>query len=376
MRLTFVISSLTGGGAERALVLLAEGFLKKGHDISVITLYGEDKDFYTLPSKVKRLPLNIANDSPTFFHAIKNNYSRIAILRKTISSEQPDIVISFIKETNILTLLALTNVGIPVIISEQNNPRLDANSGIWDKLRIFTYARANKIVSCSKGVDDYFDWIPRSKRAVIYNPLTPIADDNNNTTLWEKADSEKKLLVAMGRLTYQKGFDILLLAFNKIAHKYPQWQLMILGEGELRQQLENLRDKLGLSHQVTFPGRIKNPFPFLKKSEIFVLSSRYEGFGNVIIEAMACGLPVISTDCPNGPREIINHNLNGILVPTEDVSALASAIEHLITNPEEAAKLAEKAQQTLGRFRLEQILENWQVLINETAKSKKYYVNF
>lgn len=373
MRLTLVIPSLASGGAQRVLVLLAEGLLQNRHEVSVITLYGEDADFYKLPKRVKRLALNIASNSPTLVHAIGNNFSRISTLRKEICSLQPDIVISFLHETNILTLLALTSISIPVIISEHNNPRLDNNGGLWDKLRILTYPRASRIVSCSKGVNDFFDWLPKAKRAVIYNPLTPIAKEQETTKIPEKFDSDKKLLVAMGRLTYQKGFDILLSAFNKIACKYPQWQLVILGEGELRQELENLRDKLGLNHQVSFPGRIKNPFPFFKKSEIFVLSSRYEGFGNVIIEAMACGLPVISTDCPSGPQEIINNEVDGILVPTEDVSALAKAIERLILNPEEATKLADTAKKTVERFSLQLIVENWEVLIAEVSKQKVKY---
>jgi glycosyltransferase involved in cell wall biosynthesis len=373
MRLTLVISSLSGGGAERALVLLAKGLLENGHEVSVVTLYGEDADFYQLSKKIKRLALNIANDSPTLVHAIWNNISRIAILRTEICLLQPDIVISFLKETNILTLLALTNTDIPVLMSEQNNPNLDSSGSVWDKLRNLTYPKATKLVSCSKGVDNYFDWIPERKRAVIYNPLTSIEDDNNTITLPEKVDLEKKTLVAMGRLTYQKGFDILLSAFNKIAHKYPQWQLVILGEGELRQQLEDFRDELGLNHQVSFPGQIKNPFPVLKKSEIFILSSRYEGFGNVIIEAMGCGLPVIATDCPSGPREIIHDGVDGILVPTEDVCALAASMEHLMSNPEIAIRLGNTAKKTVNRFSLERIVENWEALIAEVSQHQGKY---
>lgn len=371
MRLTLVVPSLKSGGAERASVLLAEGLLQKGHEVSLITLYAEEADFYELPTKVRRLALNIASDSPTLVHAIWNNFNRISVLKKEIRLLQPDIVISFLKETNILTLLALNNTDIPVIISEQNNPILDANGGLWDKLRSFIYPTASKVVSCSKGVNDCFDWLSEDKRAIIYNPLTPIASEQNtNIPKTITVDSDKKLLVAMGRLTYQKGFDILLSAFHKIADKHTQWQLVILGEGELRSQLEKQIMELGLTNRVILPGVIKNPFPFLKKSEIFVLSSRYEGFGNVIIEAMACGLPVISTDCPSGPREIINNGVDGILVPTEDVSALASSIERLILNPQESAKLAETARKTVERFELEQIVENWEDLIAEVSNEK------
>lgn len=377
MILTFVISSLGSGGAERALVLLVEGLLKNGHEVSIVTLYGKETYFYQVDNRITIYALDIANKSRSFVNAIWNNLSRIWVLRQKICSLKPDIVISFLTETNILALLALMNTGIAVIISEQNNPILDSSGFLWDILRKFTYPRATKVVSCSKGVDDYFDWIAQNKRAVIYNPLTPITDDQNTINLSEKVDSDKKLLVGMGRLTYQKGFDILLSAFNKIAHKYPQWQLIILGEGELRDELENLRDKLGLNHQVSLPGRIKNPFALLKQSKIFVLSSRYEGFGNVIIEAMGCDCAVISTDCPSGPREIIDGGVNGILVPTEDVSALAVAIERLISNPEEAKKLAKIAKETVVRFSLERIVENWEALITEViSKNPQCQIKF
>ncbi|MEM6752564.1 MAG: glycosyltransferase family 4 protein [Cyanobacteria bacterium P01_C01_bin.38] len=372
MRLTLVVPSLQSGGAERASVLLAEGLLQKGHEVSIVTLYAEEADFYELPTRVKRLALNIASDSPTLFHGVWNNFNRISVLRKEIRLLQPDIVISFLKETNILTLLALINTNIPVIISEQNNPVLDASGGLWDKLRIFIYPTASKVVSCSKGVNDCFDWLSEDKRAIIYNPLTPIASDQKFTNISKSVtvDSDQKLLVAMGRLTHQKGFDILLSAFHKISDKYQQWQLVILGEGELRSALEKQIEELGLTNRVMLPGVIKNPFPLLKQSEIFVLSSRYEGFGNVIIEAMACGLPVISTDCPSGPREIINHQVDGILVPTEDVWALASSIERLILDPQEAAKLAETARKTVERFKLQKIVENWEDLIAEVSNQK------
>lgn len=373
MRITLVIPSLAGGGAERASVLLAGGLLQNGHEVSLVTLYAEEADFYQLPTKVKRLALNIASDSPTLVHGVWNNFNRILVLRKEICSLKPDIVISFLKETNILTLLALINTDIPVIISEQNNPRLDTSSGLWDKLRTLIYPTASKVVSCSQGVNDCFDWLSKEKRAIIYNPLTPIAREQKFTNITEKVDGDNKLLVAMGRLTYQKGFDILLSAFHKIAGKYTQWQLVILGEGELRSELEKQIDDLGLTNRVVLPGVIKNPFPFLKKSKIFVLSSRYEGFGNVIIEAMACGLPVISTDCPSGPREIINNQVDGILVPPEDVGALASSIENLILNPEKAAKLAKTASQTVERFKLQQIVENWEELIAEVSNQKTKY---
>jgi GalNAc-alpha-(1->4)-GalNAc-alpha-(1->3)-diNAcBac-PP-undecaprenol alpha-1,4-N-acetyl-D-galactosaminyltransferase len=370
MRLTLIISSLTSGGAERAAILLAEGFIAKGYDVVIVTLYSQEHDFYKIPKEVKILNLNIANNSSNFIQALLNNFSRIRVLRQVISLQNPDLVISFMEITNILTLLALTGTKYPVFVSEQNNPITNSKGKMWDKLRFFIYPKATMVVSTSQGVDNYFDWLPKAKRAVIHNPLATIEDVKDPVNLPVGADPDKKWVIAMGRLTYQKGFDILLSAFHKIAHKYSDWQLIILGEGQLRPEIEHLREHLELTHQVILPGVIRNPFPLLKQSKFFVLSSRFEGFGNVLIEAMACGLPVISTDCPSGPREIIRDGVDGILVPNEDISALTAAMDCLMSNEQERQRLAAHAPEGVTRFSLEKIVERWEILFHEVTKER------
>lgn len=275
MRLTLVVSSLTCGGAERAAVLLTEGFLEKNYQVSVITLAGVETDFYRLPDKAHRSALSITGNSPTIVYALWNNIHRLLVLSKAIRSSQPDVVISFLHQTNILTLLASLNTSYPVIVSEQNNPEL-ATEKLWKMLRRVVYPYSAKIVSTSQGVDAYFDWLPKIKRAVIYNPLTIIKNEESKTDLIKGAALDKKWIITMGRLTYQKGFDLLLTAFHKIAEQHSDWQLIILGEGELRLELEDQRDSLGLTEQVLLPGLASNPFPLLKRSQLFVLSSRFE----------------------------------------------------------------------------------------------------
>jgi glycosyltransferase involved in cell wall biosynthesis len=369
MRLTLVAPSLSGGGAERAVVLIAEGFLKKGHKVSVVTLAGTETDFYALPDGSHRLALNIAGKSPTIIHALWNNMYRLGVLRQAIRSLQPEVVISFLDQTNILTLLALSKTSYPVIVNEQNNPVI-ATGELWKKLRRLTYPHSASVVSASQGVDYYFDWLPKTKRAVIYNPLMPLKDDPSKINLIKDANPDKKWVIAMGRLVYQKGFDILLSAFHKIAGRHSDWQLLILGEGELRPELEDLRQSLGLTDQVLFPGFISNPFPVLKNSKLFVLSSRFEGFGNVLIEAMACGLPVISTDCPSGPREIIHDEVDGLLVPNEDANALAAAMDRLMSDEAERQRLAARAPEVAERFSLEKVIGIWEELIAQVVKQK------
>lgn len=369
MRITLVTPSLSCGGAERAVVLVAEGLMTKGHQVSIVTIAGTERDFYQLPKAVHRLALSIAAKSPTPIHAVWNNIYRLWILRKTIQSLQPEVVISFLDTTNILTLLALANTNYPIFVSEQNNPVTETQN-LWSKLRRLTYPMAAKVVSVSEGVDSYFDWLPQNKRAVIYNPVQPIKDEQIKITLPQGADPEKTWAIAMGRLTYQKGFDLLLPAFHKIAAQYPDWQLLIFGEGELRRELEELREKLGLTHQVIFPGLTDNPIAMLKSAKLFVLSSRWEGLPAVLFEALSCGLPVVSMNCPSGPQEIIRDGIDGILVPNEDVSALSLGMDRLMSDPEERARLAARASEAVDRFSLDKVVKKWEFLMSEVLEGK------
>jgi glycosyltransferase involved in cell wall biosynthesis len=368
MRLTLVTPSLSCGGAERAAVLLAGGFLKKNYQVSLVTMAGTETDFYKLQDGVHRLALNIAGNSPTPFHVLWNNLSRLWVLRQTIRALQPDAVISFLLETNILTLLALLQTNYPVLVSEQINPG-SGTKNVWKKLRHWIYPLANKVVSVSEGVDNYFDdWLPKTQRAVIFNPLQPISDEPGTFDLLKGADPNKKWVIAMGRLVYQKNFELLLSAFHKIIDRYPDWQLLIFGEGEMRTELENLRDQLGLGDRVLLPGQTNNPIAVLKTAKLFILSSRWEGLPAVLFEALACGLPVVSTDCPSGPREIIRDGIDGILVPNEDVSALTAAMERLMSDEKERQCLADRAKEVREKFGLEKVMLIWEALITEVIK--------
>jgi glycosyltransferase involved in cell wall biosynthesis len=370
-KLTLVISSLSSGGAQRVVTLLAKGFIERGYDITVITLSGKDTDFYRLPEGVSRLALGIMGVSPTPLHAVWNNLYRLLILRRAIQSTQPDVVISHLSTTNILTILSLIKTDHPIIVTEHCDSRMLSDGKVWEMLRHLTYPHASMVVSVSQGVDEGFDWLPKTKRAVIYNPLVIIEDAKYPISFPEGADPDKPWITSMGRLTHQKGFDFLLSAFRKVADKYPDWQLLILGQGELRPQLEDMAKNLGLSGRVIFPGAISNPFPVLRKSKLFVMSSRYEGFPMAHGEALACGLPVISTDCPSGPREIIRDGVDGILVPNEDVSALAAAMERLMSDEEERKHLAARAPEVTERFSLEKIMEKWEELIEVLIRERQ-----
>lgn len=369
MQITLIIPGLTSGGAERVLVLLAQGFLQRGHAVTVITLSSKDTDFYSLPPAIERVALNLRQKSPTLLHGVWNTIVRLIRLRQAVRKTQPHIVISFMAPMNIFASLALLRTKYPKIGTEHISPKICPCEQPWKMLRYFAYLNLTKVVSVSQDVNKDIDCLPEAKKTVIYNPFIPIPDIANHIRLPSGVDPNKKWIISMGRLTYQKGFDILLNAFQTVANQHPDWQLLILGEGELKHDLENLRDQLKLSEQVVFTGAISPPFPILQNSALFVMSSRFEGFPMAHGEALTCGLPVIATDC-FGVRELIRDDIDGIVVPNEDVAALAAAMDRLMSDELERNRLATYAPQVLERFGLDKVLDEWETLIDEMLKEQ------
>ena len=371
MKITLVTPSLFCGGAERVVVSLAEGFQLHGHEVTVITGTEKDTDFYQLPPGINRIALGIMGVSKGFLDAIKSNLNRVSVLRKAIKLSEPDIVIAHLTETNILTVLATLKTKYPVLITEHCDPNLIFYGKFWSILRRLVYPFATKLSSVSQGVENYFTWLPKNKKQVIYNPFFLSQNASSEMEIPTGVNSDRQWIMSMGRLTNQKGFDILLKAFAKVAPKYPDWQLIILGEGELRSELEQLKAELNLGEQAVLPGRVKNPFLLMERAQFFVMSSRFEGFPMAHGEAMLCGLPVIATDCPSGPRELVRDGIDGILIPNQDEAALTAAIERTISNPEERAKFAKSAPQVGSRFSLEKIIQDWIDLSQQAIAEKQ-----
>lgn len=360
MRLTLIISSLSSGGAERVMSIIANYWAVKEWKITLLTFNHVSKaPFYPLHPCINYIPLNIANQSPNRLVGIWNNLKRIFVLRTAISISKPDAIISFLDTTNVLTLLATRGLKIPVIVSERNEPG-KCQSRMWGKLRHLLYPLANQIVVQTERAKNYFSLQLQSRICVIPNPvLLPKTNCVSQRLL--KSPS----LIAVGRLEQQKGFDLLIKAFSKVKDTYAEWTLTILGEGPLRSELEYMLNDLKLNEHVHLIGRVKDPYAYLKQADIFVMSSRFEGFPNALCEAMASGLPVISTDCPYGPREIIRNNVDGILVPNEDLFELATAIARLMSDEQERKNLAKHALEVITRFNVDDIMKDWETILGK-----------
>jgi glycosyltransferase involved in cell wall biosynthesis len=212
----------------------------------------------------------------------------------------------------------------------------------------------------------WFEQRMKVKGRVIPNPVLAFKEGTARLPL---KNAEGRTMVAMGRLVEQKGFDLLLDAFGQLSARYPGWSLVIMGEGPLRGELEARARALHLEHQVQFTGEVPEPFPVLRAADLFVLSSRFEGFPNALCEAMACGVAVVSFNCPSGPAEIIRHGVDGILVPPGDVSALVAVLDDLMKDQHERDRLASRAPEVVERFSCDKVLLLWEQLFEEVNSS-------
>jgi glycosyltransferase involved in cell wall biosynthesis len=363
MRLTLVIYSLSAGGAERVMSILANYWAEKGWQVTLLTFEdGKQAPFYELHSAVTHRPLGIAGKSSNAVQGLKNNFWRLMTLRRAIRSSAPDAVVSFMSRTNVLVLLATLGLSFPVVISERSVPSSRSMGGMWERLRHWAYGRSSCLVVQSQEVSDYFASQPRINSRVIPNPVTAV-NSHGPDAVEKGSNNPKRILMSMGRLLDVKGYDLLLRAFSEVAPKHPDWSLVLWGEGPKRDSLEKLREELRLQERVELPGLTKTPHEKMKRADLFVLSSRHEGFPNVLCEAMASGLPVISFDCPCGPGEIIRPDIDGVLVPAEDIKALATAMDRLMDDDAERNRLAKRAPDVLERFGLKKVMGMWEEIL-------------
>jgi len=361
VRITLVISSLSGGGAERVISIMANYWAEAAHQITILTFDDKNTPHYHVPESIQWHALNISSQSKTWIDGLINNLKRIHVLRKFILQSKPDCVVSFMSSTNILVLLATSFLSCKVLISERNYPEYSKEKRKpWFWLRKTLYPLADHIVVQTDAIKEYFRSYNRSVQ-VIPNPVKvdPESLYNKPEVLLPACNK----LVAMGSMTTQKGFDLLIEVFANLYRHNSDWNLIILGEGVLGNELKSRARELHIENAVFFAGRVINPFSIMSRCDLFVLSSRYEGFPNALLEAMACGLPVVSFDCPTGPGEIIQQGSNGYLVPPENIKSMENTLCELMQDEELRINIGKEASKVRGRYAPDKIMKQWELLL-------------
>ena len=370
--LMIVIHSLGGGGAERVTVDLSAYWRACGYRVTVVTQTDESSDAYVLPHGVERVVLGTAGASGSTLHALAANVQRIWKLRRVMRRTRPTLVLGMMTTASVLAIAAARGLSCPVIATEHTHPPSQGLSSFWLRMRRWAYPQAVRVVALTSGTAQWLSQnLPGIRISVIPNAVRwPL--EAGEPCIEPPVRHGRKRLLAVGRLHPHKGFDLLLEAFASISAWLPDWDLVILGEGPERDALQAQIDMAGLSERVMMPGRVGNVADWYAQSDLYVLSSRVEGLSNTLLEAMASGLPVVAFDCETGPREIIRHDIDGVLVsPAEDVEALAAHLSDLMARPARRESLGRRATDVRDRFSVARVMALWRHLFEEALAGQR-----
>lgn len=365
-KILFHLSSLEQGGAERVVSNLANRLVNDGYNVVVTTQQTGSNEFL-LDNKVKRIHVGMkATDADRT--RISKAIRRVAYLRKTIKKESPDVVISFLRKPNYRTLLANMGTKIPTIVAIRIDPKSEYNK-LTDKILIpLLYPLAKGAVFQTIEQKEFFPKYIQDIATVILNPV------HNKYIEADTNVSKENVVVQSGRLVGFKNQLMLLEAFIEVHKKHPDYCLHLYGPDALdgtKKKLEDFIVKNNASDYIQLMGACNELEIVLPKAKVYALSSDYEGMPNALIEAMVLGLPVVSTDCPcGGPRTLINHEENGLLIPVGDADAMARSINRLIENPDVAKKLGDKARNLSDRVNEDAIIGQWKRYIENVYARK------
>ena len=342
------------------MALISAHWANRGHYVSVITLSSRADDFHRLDSRVRRVPLALMIESRSLVEGVYRNLRRITILRHCMRSIAPDVVISFNAELNVITLLASLGLRVPVIVSERIHPPAHDIGLVWRLLRRATYRLADAVVVQSEATRAWArSLVPDQRIHVIPNAVSDVFSAPEETV----THGRKPVVLAVGRLVGQKGFDVLIRAFGAVAQRHPMWYLTIVGQGPDEAALKRLARDVLPPNTVSFLGNVDDLTPHYRAAGLFVLSSRFEGFPNALLEAMASGCAVVATNCPAGPSEIVRAGFDGVLVPPDDVDALAGVMDHLLGDTAARERLGAHAREVATRFGVHRVGALWDEVV-------------
>jgi glycosyltransferase involved in cell wall biosynthesis len=376
-KIIFVVHSLEGGGAEKVASILAEYLQKSEEDIKIILVLSVNDSKRSLGKGIDVRYLNLPGHGRNE-HPIAKFFRVIIRLSRILKEESPCTLLSFMDYSNVVSIIGnwLSGRKNRVVISVHTvrtahirEYKANVRERLMDVLIRTLYNRADSIIAVSRGVSNdlikQFN-IREGLMNIIHNPVDlPIIHSLSEEVVKEECfDADIPVILSVGRLSKEKGFDYLLRAFAHLS-EIADVRLAVLGEGEEESRLKELSRNLGIDSNVFFLGFKNNPYKYMKRAAIFVLPSLYEGFGVVIVEAMACGVPVIATRSYDGIDNIINHEKNGLLVPVADEKTLSTAILRLLGSFEEREKYARKAKEKALEFSADKIANQYkEILLN------------
>ncbi|MBN8501918.1 MAG: glycosyltransferase family 4 protein [Sphingomonadales bacterium] len=334
---------------------------RAGWDVTVVTLTTAEHDFFALQPGVRHLRVVIEPQSKGFLASIVSNVRRIVALRRTLSAIRPHVSLGMMSSSAIL--LAFAGLGLPgrKYGSERVYPPMLPLHPGKAKVRRYAYGLLDGVVCQTAEVAK---WVALNTRAkdvpVVPNPISlPLPRSEPTVRPADHLSPGASCLLAVGRLSEQKQFDRLVETFARIAADHPLWKLVILGDGPDRNTLEAQARALGMSERIHLLGSCGNLEDWYRRADLFVLTSRFEGFPNVLLEAMAHGAPVVAMNCPTGPSDMIEDRVDGILVPPDDFEALEATLRTTMTDASLRARLATAAEGVNARFATSRIMELW-----------------
>ena len=356
MRILFVIDSLGHmGGAEKVLTMLANYFVSKEIDVRILTLKASGI-LFDVNDNIKVIGSEEIKKKGFMFDKFTMFVKQIWSINKVIRQENPDIVISFISAANILSIIASKIAKVPIVISEHSSYHRGVSGRFWKILRRLTYPFADKAIILTNEDKPKYHYV--KDVSIIRNPLIL---ENNHLNI-----ERQKIILGVGRLEKVKGFDMLIKAFSKIDNE--GWKLLIAGEGSERNTLQNMVDNLNISDKVQLLGLKNNMELYYRKSSIYVLSSRSEGFPGGLCEALGYGCACIAFDCPTGPKEIISDGVNGVLVEKNSVDMLSYEMEKMMKNDSIRTRFSKEAVAISEKLDIEIIGDTWLSVFNNIVK--------
>lgn len=351
-KIVFVNSRLSGGGSERVMTILANYCSNHGYDVNMILVREPENPTYVVDKNVKIYQIKYKKTT----NKISIFFQRIRELRKYLKKENPDIIISFMVDINITTLIAGRDMLEKVIVSERADPNSNERKKIYRYLERIFYKKCKKVVTQTDDVRMYFN------RNNIYNTVT-ISNPINDKILQPYKGEKEKKIIAVGRLTEQKNFKLLIDAFYAFQKKHKEFVLEICGEGPLLKELKQQCANLEIEEKVIFSGFVEDVNYRMQRSYMYVSSSNFEGISNSMLEAMAMGIPTICTNCPvGGAAMVIENNKNGILVPVCNEKELINAMENIVSNQELRNSIIQKSQEVKEIYSVSKISREWEKL--------------